>query len=127
MSVGRIDINELRDVMRKLNCNPTEMELREMIGSVDDNGDGAIDFEEFLVLMKSRVGGDGPDKDLRYAFSVFDKNENGYIDRQSLKRVMMEFDQPLTDEEMDAIFAEADLEGMGRITFQEFRKLMVRE
>lgn len=127
MSVGRIDINELRDVMRKLNCNPTEMELWEMISSVDDNGDGAIDFEEFLVLMKSRVGGDGPDKDLRYAFSVFDKNENGYIDRQSLKRVMMEFDQPLTDEEMDAIFAEADLEGMGRITFQEFRKLMVRE
>lgn len=111
--------------MRKLHCTPTETELREMISTVDDNGDGAIDFEEFLVLMKSRVGDGGPDKDLRYAFSVFDRKENGYIDRESLKRVMMEFDQPLTDDEMDAIFAEADLEGMGTITFQEFRELMV--
>jgi Ca2+-binding EF-hand superfamily protein len=123
--VGRIDIYELRLIMSKLHRNPNETELREMISSVDDNGDGAIDFDEFLVLMKSRVGEGGPDKDLRHAFSQFDTRQKGYIDRESLKLIMAEFDQPLTEDECNAIFAEADTEKRGRITFQAFKELMV--
>lgn len=112
--------------MRKLHRNPTETELKEMISSVDDNGDGAIDFDEFLVLMKSRVGEGGPDKDLRLAFSQFDSRGKGYIDRETLKLIMAEFDQPLTEDECNAIFAQADSEKRGRITFPAFKELMVR-
>lgn len=67
-----------------------------MISSVDEDASGTIDFQEFLVLMQSRVGAGGPDQDLRQAFKHFDKNDTNYIDKQSMKRTMIEFDNPLT-------------------------------
>ena len=111
--------------MKKMQIHLSYMELKEMIDSVDDDASGTIDFKEFLVLMQSRVGEGGPDADVRYAFLQFDKNNTGFIDKDSLKRTMKEFDHPLTDEEIDAVFKEVDLDEDGRITFREFQQLMV--
>ncbi len=46
--------------MRSLGQNPTEAELQDMINEVDADGNGTIDFPEFLALMarKMKVGGD---------------------------------------------------------------------
>ena len=97
----------------------------EMIHSVDDDGSGNIDFDEFLVLMQSRVGAGGPEQDLRNAFMEFDKSNTGYITKEDLKKTMVEFDNALTEDECNAMFGEVDLDGDGRITFREFRELMV--
>lgn len=44
--------------MRSLGQNPTEAELQDMINEVDADGNGTIDFHEFLTLMarKMKVG-----------------------------------------------------------------------
>lgn len=44
--------------MRSLGQNPTEAELQDMINEVDADGNGTIDFPEFLNLMarKMKVG-----------------------------------------------------------------------
>lgn len=49
---------ELGTVMRSLGQNPTESELQDMINEVDADGNGTIDFPEFLMLMarKMKVG-----------------------------------------------------------------------
>ena len=46
--------------MRSLGQNPTEAELQDMISEVDADGNGTIDFPEFLMLMarKMKVGRD---------------------------------------------------------------------
>ena len=71
--------------MRKLGQNPSEDELIEMISSVDDNGDHEIDFNEFLILMKSRIGERDPEKELRDAFAVFDTDGSGSIDMENIE------------------------------------------
>lgn len=111
--------------MRKLGQNPTESDLIEMINSVDDNGDNEIDFEEFLVLMKSRIGERDPEKELRDAFSVFDTDGSGAIDRKELKRLMKKLGQALTEAELDAMMDEVDTNGDGEISFEEFKAMMV--
>eukprot|EP01083_Nonionella_stella_P255455 876788_1 len=74
---GTIEAKELREVMRQLGQNPSMREIQEMINSVDDNGDGIIDFDEFLILMKSKgIGFHDPEKELRDAFRVFDKDNS---------------------------------------------------
>ena len=122
---GSIEPNELQQVMRKLGQNPTEKELSEMISSVDDNGDKEIDFEEFLVLMKSRIGERDPEKELKDAFAVFDTDKSGSIDRKELKRLMKKLGQALTEAELDAMMDEVDTDGDGVISFQEFKAMMV--
>ena len=58
---GTITTKELGTVMRSLGQNPTEAELQDMINEVDADGNGTIDFPEFLNLMarkmKVRIGG----------------------------------------------------------------------
>ena len=48
---GTITTKELGTVMRSLGQNPTEAELQDMINEVDADGNGTIDFPEFLNLM----------------------------------------------------------------------------
>jgi calmodulin len=111
--------------MRKLGQNPSEAELIEMISTVDDNGDNEIDFPEFLILMKSRIGEKDPEKELRDAFRVFDTDNSGSIDRKELKRLMKKLGQALSDAELDAMMDEVDTNGDGQISFEEFKDLMV--
>ena len=111
--------------MRKLGQNPSEGDLIEMINSVDDNGDNEIDFEEFLVLMKCRIGERDPEKELRDAFAVFDSDGSGSIDRKELKRLMKKLGQALTEAELDAMMDEVDTNGDGEISFEEFKAMMV--
>jgi Ca2+-binding EF-hand superfamily protein len=121
---GTIELDELQQVMRKLGQNPTEKELKEMIKSVDDNGDCEIDFEEFLLLMKSRIGHRDPEQELRDAFAVFDSDGSGAIDRKELKRLMKKLGQALSEAEIDAMMNEVDENGDGEISFEEFKALM---
>lgn len=53
--VGNITTKELGTVMRSLGQNPTEAELQEMINEVDADGNGTIDFPEFLNLMARKM------------------------------------------------------------------------
>lgn len=97
-----------------------------MISTVDDNGDNEIDFNEFMLLMKSRIGEKDPEKELRDAFRVFDTDNSGSIDRKELKRLMKKLGQALSESELDAMMDEVDTNGDGEISFEEFKELMVR-
>ncbi|OIS96817.1 PREDICTED: probable calcium-binding protein CML25 [Nicotiana attenuata] len=48
---GSISADELQNVMKRLGEECSLEECREMIGGVDCDGDGMIDFEEFKVMM----------------------------------------------------------------------------
>ncbi|PIA45098.1 hypothetical protein AQUCO_01700557v1 [Aquilegia coerulea] len=52
---GCITIDELATVIRSLDQNPTEEELLDMINEVDVDGNGTIEFEEFLNLMAKKM------------------------------------------------------------------------
>lgn len=54
-SAGCITIEELGTVIRSLDQNPTEEELHDMINEVDIDGNGTIEFAEFLNLMANKM------------------------------------------------------------------------
>lgn len=51
---GSITTKELLYVMRSIGQNPTEDEVLELIMESDLNGDGTIDFDEFINMMKRK-------------------------------------------------------------------------
>lgn len=55
MLAGCITIDELATVIRSLDQNPTEEELQDMISEVDSDGNGTIEFAEFLTLMAKKT------------------------------------------------------------------------
>ncbi len=50
---GSISAKELGVVMRSLNQNPTEAELRDMISDADKDRNGTVEFNEFLKVKLS--------------------------------------------------------------------------
>ncbi|XVF66592.1 hypothetical protein PTKIN_Ptkin10aG0049600 [Pterospermum kingtungense] len=76
---GCITLEELATVIRSLDQNPTEEELQDMITEVDADGNGTIEFAEFLNLMAKKMKETDAEEELKEAFKVFDKDQNGYI------------------------------------------------
>ncbi|VDN38320.1 unnamed protein product [Cylicostephanus goldi] len=65
---GTITTKELGTVMRSLGQNPTEAELQDMINEVDADGNGTIDFPEFLTMMARKMKDTDSEEEIREAF-----------------------------------------------------------
>ena len=87
--------------MAKLGEVPTDEELGDMIRALDKNGDGEIDFEEFLAMMKHRAeerANQDPEQELRNVFNLFDADSSGFIDRNEVRLLMKKLAQTLSDD-----------------------------
>lgn len=81
-------------------------------------GSGTIDFPEFLTMMARKMRDSDTEEELREAFRVFDKDENGYISAAELHHVMTNLGEKLTEEEVDEMIREADIDGDGQVNYE---------
>jgi calmodulin len=58
-----------------------------MINEVDADGNGIIDFPEFLTMMARKMKDTDSEEEIKEAFKVFDKDGNGYISAAELRHV----------------------------------------
>jgi calmodulin len=108
---GTISSRELGTVMRSLGQNPTETELRDMVNEVDADGNGTVDFAEFLTMMARRMKDTDGQEEIKDAFKLFDKDGNGRITAAELCHVMAHVGEKLSDAEADEMIRESDVDG----------------
>lgn len=65
------------------------------------------------------------EEEIKEAFKVFDKDGNGFISAAELRHVMTNLGEKLTDDEVDEMIREADVDGDGQINYEEFVKVNV--
>ncbi|KAG2358412.1 calmodulin, partial [Suillus spraguei] len=105
---GTIATKELGTVMRSLGQNPTEAELQDIINEVDADGNGTIDFPEFLTMLTRKLRDTDSEEEIKEAFKVFDKDGNGYINAAELRHIMTNLGDKISDAEVDEMIREAD-------------------
>ena len=64
------------------------------------------------------------EEEMKVAFKMFDKDKNGYIERDELKQMMTKLGEKLTDGEIDEMMKEADTDNDGRVNYNEFLAMM---
>merc|ERR1719449_3155 len=124
---GTITADELGVVMRSLGRKPTMEELKAMIAEVDDDGSGEIEFPEFLSLMASKLQDTDSVEEMREAFLVFDRDKSGSVTASELKHVMNNLGEQVTDEEVQEMIVEADADGDGELSFDDFLQFIQKK
>ena len=65
---------------------------------------------------------------LSHAFKEFDNDGNGYIEADELRAKLEEMSgEAVTMAEVDDMIKQVDMDGDGKINFEEFKKLMADE
>ncbi|XP_030050984.1 calcium and integrin-binding family member 4 [Microcaecilia unicolor] len=109
-----------------LQVNP----FRDRICKVFSGDDGTFSFEHFLE-MASVLSDQAPFKiKIKYAFRVYDFNENDYIDEEDIKTIVHRLTHSEDIEEndiiqlIDHVLDEADLDNDSMLSFEDFENAM---
>lgn len=66
-------------------------------------------------MMARKMKDTDSEEEIREAFKVFDRDNNGFISAAELRHVMTSIGEKLTDDEVEEMIREADQDGDGRI------------
>jgi centrin-1 len=122
--LGQIDAKELKVAMRALGFEPKKEEVKRMIADIDREGRGVIEFQDFLDVMTVKMAERDPREEILKAFRLFDDDSSGKISLRNLKRVARELGETMTDDELQEMIEEADRDGDGEISEEDFIRVM---
>lgn len=123
-------------MMRAFNYKPTDEDLKLLVERIEKEcEDSRMDFQCFLHIMAPRileVNEVYSEEKITEAFNRFDRDHNGYISASELRIALKDHFCPgmkrvaneLTDDDVQEIMHEADLDGDGLINYDEFKKMI---
>lgn len=125
MQDGSIPGSKVVDILRMFGENPTHAEERQLLLDLDTNEDRVVSFRELCIhfaetglRLISKSKGEHRNH-LREMMKVFDTNEDGTISKSELSRLLKHMGQPLDKRELRAAFKGLDMDGNGKLSFDE--------
>jgi lysophosphatidylcholine acyltransferase/lyso-PAF acetyltransferase len=115
---GKLDLNDFAHMLGL----PVTDRIVNLFQTFDKDGDGTIDFKEFLLgLTILNQKEDSSKKEIiESSFHIFDESGTGYIKKDDFKIVLKRNFDGITDEHIDKIFVDMDKDLDSRITHEEF-------
>ena len=117
---GMIDSKELKSAMQSLGFEAKIQTIYQMLGDIDKDGNGGIDFDEFLDMMTAKMNDKDSREDIQKVFNLFDEDQSGKINIRNLKRVAKELGETMSDAELLEKIEQADVDQDGEISQEEF-------
>lgn len=121
---GYITTKELGSIMRTLGFNPNEEDLQQMIFTVDYDGDGMLNLEEYIQLMEEQKTPEEKEDSIIQAFRVFDSDNKGYIESADLRDLLENMDWKVSADEVKELINFTNLNQDRRIDMKEFAMLV---
>lgn len=125
-SNGYIDAKELKAAFRAMGWNINKREAKRMIMSLDKPETGFISVTEFIELCRPRMNDRDSEEEVAKVFALFDPEGSGRITLAQLKRIITELGENIEEEEMRDMIKEADRDGKGYVTFEDFYRIQKR-
>ena len=107
---GQITQDELKLLLNNIGQKPSDSEIQDMINEIDIDGDGKINFDNFITLMEKKLRDHDDEEELIETFKVFDKDGIGFITYNNLKDVIKSLGLNYTDDEIMEMIKECDLD-----------------
>ncbi|CAJ2506600.1 Uu.00g077860.m01.CDS01 [Anthostomella pinea] len=117
---GNISVEEFAKVMSQSPGKPpTEAEVQQIIKEVDLDGDGTINFNEFITMMTGQLYPPQEEgAEYTAAWKQFEPSLNGSINASQLRQLMAGLGEPVSDVEVEQLINNVD--GEGKLSYREF-------
>ena len=125
---GCLNLNDMREVMKIVQKDREfdDDEIIDMINEVDADGNGTIEFDEFLAIFEKQ-NKRGAEENYREVFEKFDLDGNGRLSISEMKHGLKNFGTKLNDDEIDVILDVINIDDNGEIEYEEFIDFMVNK
>ncbi|CAK7329866.1 unnamed protein product [Dovyalis caffra] len=121
---GKISQQEYKATLRALGQSNKLGEVSKIFQVVDLDGDGFIDFREFVEAQKK--GGGIRTTDIQSAFLGFDSNGDGKISAEEVMDVLRRLGERCSLEDCRRMVSAVDVDGDGMVNMDEFMTMMTR-
>mmetsp|Transcript_18528 Transcript_18528/g.44557 ORF Transcript_18528/g.44557 Transcript_18528/m.44557 type:complete len:168 (+) Transcript_18528:136-639(+) len=126
---GSISPQELGSLMETLGLKPNQEELDAMIREIDEDGNGEIDFDEFVQVMSRKVQPTYTPEEVKGAFKVFETPNAGlppgHVKTAALERALTTYGtEKLSLEEAQDLLSQVDPDHTGSINYIEYVNMM---
>ncbi|KAI1496837.1 hypothetical protein F5X99DRAFT_399005 [Biscogniauxia marginata] len=105
---------------------PTAAEVEQIIREVDLDGDGSINFNEFITMMTGQPypprSDDGSETDYAEAWKQFEPSLHGSITTSQFRQLMSQLGDPVSDSEVEQLINSVD--GEGKLSYKQFEHFM---
>ena len=119
---GTISKDELKQLMTTLGLKPSKDELDAMVDEIDSDGNGEIDFDEFVTVMSRKVNTSYTPAQVKAAFKVFEKDApNGFVTMAALEQALTTYGtEKLSLSDAQELLAQIEPDENGMVNYVEF-------
>ena len=119
--------SELKAAMISLGFEAKNGAIFNMISDLDTDGNGTIDFGEWVTLLTKKVSDKDSRANIAKVFPLYDRDGTGTISLSSLRAVADELGEDIDNKELEELLTRADANGDGVIDFEEFYTIVTRQ
>ena len=117
--------------MRSLGHNVSENELSAIMAEIDTDGNGFINFAEFVRLMISKARSQDSEEELLKAFAVFDEKPNnhntGLISAKKLRHVLTHVGEKWDEDEVEELLKLVKVDAEGKFRYADVVKILCKK
>uniref|UniRef100_Q29CU4 Troponin C IIIb, isoform C n=2 Tax=Drosophila pseudoobscura pseudoobscura TaxID=46245 RepID=Q29CU4_DROPS len=125
---GSIDHADVSSILEILGQKLEPPAVKALIKEVDKGTSGKLDFGQFCKLAARFIEVEEDlgalQNELKEAFRVYDKEGKGYLTVATLRGILHELDDKISNQDLDLIIEEIDADGSGTVDFDEFMQVM---
>jgi len=125
---GTINQTTMMMILKSMGVDVNKSDMENYSSEVDEEETGKFTFSMFCqVAAKFMIEDDEEQmkEELKEAFRIYDKENQGFITNEILKEILREIDSTLTEEDLEGIIEEVDEDGSGTMDFDEFQEMMM--
>ena len=122
---GNVNTSELANIFKSINIDASDEEIKEIIQKLDLENKKEINYDEFLTIINQKDKDVDEEEEVLKAFKVFDKEGNGLININELKDIMLNIGNNWSEDELNKMLGEADIDMDGYINYEEFVRTMM--
>uniref|UniRef100_A0ABM5EV98 Lysophosphatidylcholine acyltransferase 2 n=1 Tax=Pogona vitticeps TaxID=103695 RepID=A0ABM5EV98_9SAUR len=118
---GRIGIEEFASYLKL----PISDVLKELFALFDRNGDGTIDFREYVIGLSVLCNPANTEQTIQMAFQLFDVDEDGTITEDEFALIIRS-SLGLPDLDVSNLFKEIDVDNSRKLSYEEFKDFALK-